>query len=83
MLADNLISSEFNEEQRTVFCVFSGDGVNKLREYLNQAPEIFEGEVTMLEDDIGEDGDTDQILGLMESTGIDTEDNDEFDVEMQ
>ena len=37
----------------------------------------------MLEDDMGDDGDTDQILALMESTGIDTEDNDEFDVEMQ
>jgi F-box and leucine-rich repeat protein GRR1 len=27
---------EFNEEQRQVFCVFSGDGVNKLRDYLNE-----------------------------------------------
>ena len=40
----------------------------------------------MLDDDLGDgddDGDTDQILGLMESAGIDTEDNDEFDVELQ
>lgn len=30
---------EFNEHQRNVFCVFSGNGVSRLREYLNTAPE--------------------------------------------
>ena len=27
--------TEFNDEQTQVFCVFSGDGVSKLRDYLN------------------------------------------------
>jgi F-box and leucine-rich repeat protein GRR1 len=27
---------EFNENQRAVFCVFSGSGVKQLRHYLNQ-----------------------------------------------
>ena len=32
-------SLEFNEHQRNVFCVFSGNGVSRLREYLNNSPE--------------------------------------------
>jgi len=41
-LRDDLLSfireapSEFNNHQRDVFCVFSGGGVSRLREYLNQ-----------------------------------------------
>ena len=30
-----LFPAEFTDHQRHVFCVFSGDGVNKLRDYLN------------------------------------------------
>ena len=30
-----LFFAEFTDHQRHVFCVFSGDGVNKLRDYLN------------------------------------------------
>jgi len=30
---------EFTEHQRSVFCVFSGNGVSRLREHLNSAPE--------------------------------------------
>ena len=30
---------EFTAHQRTVFCVFSGNGVNRLRQYLDEAPE--------------------------------------------
>ncbi|KAF9869832.1 putative F-box domain-containing protein [Colletotrichum karsti] len=33
---------EFTEHQRGVFCVFSGNGVSKLRDYLNNSPE-YEG----------------------------------------
>lgn len=68
--------------------MFSGDGVNKLRKYLNEDPTIFDGEVTMYEGedgDAGDDGDADGILGLMQSTGLDTEDGDgdDYDVDMQ
>ena len=81
------LAIEFNEEQRTVFCVFSGDGVSRLRRYLNE--DHFESEVTMYEEGeiLGDDGDADGILGLMQSTGLDAEDGDgdgdDFDVEMQ
>ncbi|KAK5200607.1 SCF ubiquitin ligase complex subunit [Cryomyces antarcticus] len=35
-VADSLfVPPEFNDHQRDVFCVFSGNGVNRLREYLN------------------------------------------------
>ncbi|MCJ1432266.1 SCF ubiquitin ligase complex subunit [Xylographa pallens] len=90
-LRDDLIQfcreapAEFNEEQRTVFCVFSGDGVSKLRKYLNE--DHFDSEINMYEEGemLGDDGDADGILGLMQSTGLDAEDGDgdEFDVDMQ
>lgn len=32
-------SSEFTQHQRDVFCVFSGQGVNGLRDHLNRIPE--------------------------------------------
>lgn len=33
---------EFNEHQRNVFCVFSGAGIGRLREYLNKTPALGE-----------------------------------------
>ncbi|KAL9632802.1 MAG: hypothetical protein Q9164_005093 [Protoblastenia rupestris] len=76
---------EFTEHQRTVFCVFSGEGVNRLRTYLNEAPEsTYDTEGTMY-DDRDPDVDTDadgQVTGLMNATGIndDDEDMDEVDI---
>ena len=78
------MNTEFTEHQRTVFCVFSGEGVNRLRTYLNEAPEsIYDTEGTMY-DDRDPDGDIDaegQVAGLMNATGIndDDEDMDEVD----
>ena len=68
---------EFTEHQRTVFCVFSGDGVNRLRTYLNSQPDIYETEGTMYDDREGEDIDNDQqVAGLMHATGLNDDDDD-------
>ena len=89
------IRTEFNDDQRTVFCVFSGEGVGNLRDHLNSEMQVFEGEVTMYDDPdgnddamgMGDDGEDQGLLGLMESTVLDTEDGEDdgggFDVEMQ
>jgi len=42
---------EFNQHQREVFCVFSGQGVTGLRRYLNQKAEFDDDEVTLTSDD--------------------------------
>lgn len=67
---------EFTQQQRDVFCVFSGEGVTRLREYLNrdavQIPE--ETEATMYDDDEELDEDEGQMTGLMHATGINDED---------
>jgi F-box and leucine-rich repeat protein GRR1 len=69
--------SEFTQQQREVFCVFSGDGVGQLRDFLNRNSEPFpdETEATMYDDDeeLDEDG---QVTGLLNATAI----NDEYDV---
>jgi F-box and leucine-rich repeat protein GRR1 len=45
--------AEFNDHQREVFCVFSGNGVQRLREYLNRAsgPGMETGMVNDSDDD--------------------------------
>ena len=71
------LHSEFNEEQRNVFCVFSGDGVNKLRDYLNQHEEARD-EYTQSPNELDESTDEqDGINGMMQSTVLDGEDYDE------
>lgn len=65
---------EFNEEQRGVFCVFSGDGVNKLRDYLNETEEQryanLSDEMSYDEDGDNEDESQNTITGLFQNTGI-------------
>ncbi|KZF22147.1 RNI-like protein [Xylona heveae TC161] len=46
--------SEFTDHQRDVFCVFSGEGVKDLRNYLNQAALQYEAEGTRFNDDADE-----------------------------
>jgi hypothetical protein len=47
---------EFNEHQRELFCVFSGDGVTKLKIYLNEtARQTFDAESTMFDDNLMDD----------------------------
>ncbi|KAJ6129787.1 SCF ubiquitin ligase complex subunit [Penicillium capsulatum] len=68
--------AEFTQQQRRVFCVFSGDGVNRLRDYLNQqgssTPE--ETEATMYDDDEELEEDEGAMTGLMDATGINDDD---------
>ena len=65
---------EFTEHQREVFCVFSGEGVNRLRNYLNTDRSGLQNG-TMYVD---EDGEDQQVAGLMNATAInDDEDMDD------
>ncbi|KAF7714279.1 SCF E3 ubiquitin ligase complex F-box protein grrA [Penicillium ucsense] len=81
-LRDNLTAfcreapPEFTPQQREVFCVFSGEGVTRLREYLNRnmGPHLDETEATMYDDDEELDEDDGHVAGLMHATGINDED---------
>lgn len=69
---------EFTDHQRNVFCVFSGEGVNRLRFYLNEDLP-YDPEGTMYDDRDGEDGETDQTVemaGMMHATGLGADDED-------
>lgn len=58
-----------------MFCVFSGTGVNKLRDYLNSEDSEIEG--TMYDDREAEDGEADQqVTGMMHATGLGVDDDD-------
>lgn len=70
---------EFTEHQRNVFCVFSGEGVNRLRTYLNQEASVYDTEGTMYDAGDEEDGDAQldqQVAGLMHATGLGLDDED-------
>ncbi|KAJ5534777.1 hypothetical protein N7527_001031 [Penicillium freii] len=73
---------EFTQQQRDVFCVFSGDGVNRLRDHLNRSEPQFqeEAEATMYDDDEELDEDEGQMTGLMNATVINDGDDDYIDV---
>lgn len=70
---------EFNENQRIVFCVFSGSGVQKLRQWLNHRKEEQareqNGNVEGREEDLSDvDGGIDLGLGTMDDEGSDEAD---------
>ena len=70
---------EFTDHQRNVFRVFSGEGVDDLRNYLNEnQPSVtYDTEGTMYDDRDGDDGDPDQqVTGLMHATGLGADDDD-------
>lgn len=74
-------STEFNEHQRDVFCVFSGVGVQRLRNYLNtdtahtrRAP--FEDESTMYDDDGEQPEVMDDVTAQANGMGIEDMDED-------
>ncbi|KAK4910512.1 SCF ubiquitin ligase complex subunit, partial [Elasticomyces elasticus] len=77
---------EFTQQQRDVFCVFSGDGVTRLREYLNHNKASYpeETEATMYDDDeeLEGEGDADegQMAGMMNAAVINDDDEDVIDV---
>lgn len=74
---------EFTDHQRNVFCVFSGDGVNRLRNYLNEDPAgIYDTEGTMYDDREIPEGDNDhQVASLMHMAGINDDEDGEDDPE--
>ena len=55
IIIDASASTEFNDHQRNVFCVFSGTGIGRLREHLNQTPthHEYDDSWTMYEGDGG------------------------------
>lgn len=68
--------SEFTDHQRSVFCVFSGNGVVRLRNHLSQ--ETF--------DELDQDGETvaddDQTMtGMMHTTNINAEEEADADAD--
>lgn len=66
---------EFTHQQREVFCVFSGEGVNRLRAYLNRERIQYDTEGTMYDDAEEEgDGENAHMTGLMAATAITDED---------
>ncbi|KAL1986263.1 hypothetical protein VTN96DRAFT_6631 [Rasamsonia emersonii] len=71
---------EFTQQQREVFCVFSGEGVARLREFLNRnyVPFHEETEATMYDDDEELDEDEGQVTGLMNAAAIHDEEDDEM-----
>jgi F-box and leucine-rich repeat protein GRR1 len=71
--------SEFTQQQREVFCVFSGDGVTKLRDYLNRNAVSYppDTEATMYDDEDELDEEENQVTGLMSATAI-RDDDDEM-----
>lgn len=77
---------EFTQQQRDVFCVFSGDGVTRLREYLNKNKASYpeETEATMYDDDEELDGDGDgdegRMAGMMNAAVINDDDDEFLDV---
>ncbi|CAG7950137.1 unnamed protein product [Penicillium nalgiovense] len=74
--------AEFTQQQRDVFCVFSGDGVNRLRDHLNRHEPQFqeETEATMYDDDEELDEDEGQMTGLMNATVINDGDDEYIDI---
>ncbi|PWY76326.1 hypothetical protein BO70DRAFT_388646 [Aspergillus heteromorphus CBS 117.55] len=63
---------EFTNQQREVFCVFSGDGVNRLRDFLNRIipppPPRDLAEATMYDEDDELDEEENPVTGLMHAT---------------
>ena len=81
-----LTDSEFNEEQRNVFCVFSGDGVHRFRDYMNQEAlnSHHDGDlvddITMYDDGLPED---DGISHSLQDMTIDAADEDGYEGEFE
>uniref|UniRef100_A0A093VL98 SCF E3 ubiquitin ligase complex F-box protein grrA n=1 Tax=Talaromyces marneffei PM1 TaxID=1077442 RepID=A0A093VL98_TALMA len=71
---------EFTQQQREVFCVFSGEGVMRLRDYLNRnvGPFPSETEATMYDDEDELDEEENQVTGLMSAAAIRDDDDDDM-----
>lgn len=68
---------EFTEHQRNVFCVFSGEGVNRLRDYLDKdEQDRLDSGRSMYRHRDEEDLDDQTVAGLMHATGLGPDDED-------
>ncbi|PGH20416.1 SCF E3 ubiquitin ligase complex F-box protein grrA [Polytolypa hystricis UAMH7299] len=59
----------FNQQQRELFCVFSGEGVSRLRNYLNESTMNLQ-RGTMYDDGEEMEEEQGQVTGLLNATGI-------------
>ncbi|KAI1913461.1 SCF ubiquitin ligase complex subunit [Ophidiomyces ophidiicola] len=71
--------AEFTAQQREVFCVFSGVGVKRLRDFLNQTATAYHRELeleegTMFDDAEELDEEEGQVTGLMNATVLNDDD---------
>ena len=64
---------EFNDHQRDVFCVFSGNGVGRLREYLNQQKAHAANEATSVSVTSSVVGDTNSEMGDVDDPSPDSD----------
>ncbi|KLJ11379.1 SCF E3 ubiquitin ligase complex F-box protein grrA [Blastomyces silverae] len=72
---------EFTQQQREVFCVFSGEGVSALRDFLNRAAVPYRQETeegTMYDDADELDEAEGQVTGLMNAAVINDEEDSEI-----
>lgn len=75
-----LTKIEFTDHQRTVFCVFSGKGVNDLRTYLNQQNyEMGDGLEPRTVNEVDDDDQT--MTGMMETTNLNADEDADGDGE--
>ncbi|KAK2812635.1 hypothetical protein FQN50_001281 [Emmonsiellopsis sp. PD_5] len=73
--------AEFTQPQRDVFCVFSGEGVNRLRDFLNRAASAYRHDAeegTMYDDGDELDEDEGQVTGLLNAAVINDDEDDEM-----
>lgn len=80
-----LTFSEFTAHQREVFCVFSGQGVIGLRQYLNgqsrRDRRLDDDDLDTLNGEIADDDDQ-TMTGMMGATALNGVDDDEADEEL-
>jgi F-box and leucine-rich repeat protein GRR1 len=75
-----LTKTEFTDHQRTVFCVFSGKGVNDLRTYLNQQNyEMGDGLDPRTVDEVDDADDDQTMTGMMGTTNLNADEDADAD----
>lgn len=69
---------EFTPQQREVFCVFSGEGVSKLRDFLNRNSATYRGGSGTIYVDGEVDEEEGRVTGMMNATAIHDHGDDEM-----
>ncbi|RFU25297.1 hypothetical protein B7463_g11036, partial [Scytalidium lignicola] len=68
--------AEFTEHQRNVFCVFSGQGVNGLRQYLNRVLSESRPDDDFDEETVAAGEDDQTMTGMMNATALNADEED-------